>query len=163
MTEFERYVELYSRDLARFCYKLCTDSRDADDLFQDTWARALAKFDNYKPGTDFRSWLFAVCANIFRDSGRKKYNSARLHFRSAAEKEIFFSSIPADEEDIDAYIDLRCAIHSLPKKYRVVIALFYFKDFSQKEISEILGIPVGTVNSRLNSAKKLLKRRLSHE
>ena len=145
MTDFDRYVELYSRDLWRFCLKLCADSRDAEDLYQDTWAKAIEKFKS------------------FRHSGKSKYNSTKLDFRDNDEKERFLLSVPADEQDIDSYIDLRRALLSLPKKYRVVIALFYFKDFSLKEISDILNIPVGTVNSRLSTAKKLLKRRLSHE
>lgn len=163
MTDFDRYVELYSRDLWRFCLKLCADSRDAEDLYQDTWAKAIEKFKRFRQGTDFRKWLFTICVNSFKDSGKSKHNSTKLDFRDNDEKERFLLSVPADEQDIDSYIDLRRALLSLPKKYRVVIALFYFKDFSLKEISDILDIPVGTVNSRLSTAKKLLKRRLSHE
>lgn len=163
MTDFDRYVGLYSRDLWRFCRKLCADSVDAEDLYQDTWAKAIAKYERFKPGTDFRKWLFTICVNTFKDAGKSKYNSSKLDFRSSAERERFLSSIPAGEQDTDALLDLREAICSLPKKYRVVITLFYYREFPIKEIAEILGIPVGTVNSRLSTAKKLLKRRLSHE
>ena len=64
---------------------------------------------------------------------------------------------------VDQYLDLYDALHSLPKKHRLVITLYYFRDFTQKEIAEILAVPEGTVASRLSTAKKLLKRRLSHE
>ena len=163
MTDFERYVGLYSRDLWRFCIKLCGDSHDAEDLYQDTWAKALRSLGGFKEGTDFKSWLFTICVNTFKDAGRSRYNSSKQLFRDEEEKERFLSSIPADGQDIDAYIDLHAAVLALPKKYRVVITLFYFREFSLKEIAGILGVPEGTVSSRLNTARKLLKRRLSHE
>ena len=56
MTDFERYVAEYSRELTRFCIKLCGDVHDAEDLFQDTWARALDKFDQYDQSSSFKSW-----------------------------------------------------------------------------------------------------------
>ena len=79
------------------------------------------------------------------------------------EQEQFLSSIPDTERDLDAYLDLYGALYTLHKKHRTVIILYYFKEFSQKEIAEILDIPEGTVKSRLNTAKKQLKRRLYDE
>lgn len=163
MNEFDQYVELYSADLMRFCYKLCGNQYDAEDLFQDTWTKALRRIDTYDAGRDFRTWLFSVCANTFKDAGRKKYNSMKLHFQNNEAKERFLHSIPTEEKDIDRYMDLYDAIGSLNKKHRIVIALYYFKEFSTKEIAEILSIPEGTVHSRLNTARKNLKRRLSDE
>lgn len=163
MTDFERYVAEYSPDLTRFCMKLCADVHDAEDLFQDTWARAFDKFDRYKPENSFKSWLFTVCVNCFKNSKREKYNSSKAVFSTPEEKERFIRSIPAGEQDIDAYLDLHTAIHTLPKKHRVVLVLHYFREFSQGEIAMMLEIPEGTVKSRLSTAKKLLKRRLSRE
>lgn len=164
MNGFESYVGKYSGDLNRFCYKLCGRRREAEDLFQETWTKALGSFDKYDPDKDFRTWLFAICANAYRDAGRSKYNRTRADFRSEEEKTRFLESIPHDDgTDIDEYLDLHDAISALPKKHRIVITLYYFKEFSIREIAEILSIPEGTVNSRLNTAKKRLKRRLSHE
>lgn len=163
MTDFERYVEAYSRDLTRFCVKLCGNIHDAEDLFQDTWARAFDKFEQYRPEYSFKSWLFAICASIFKNAKRHKYNSTKAVFASEEEKERFIRSIPAREQDVDAYLDLHTAMLSLSKKYRLVLVLYYFREFSQREIAEMLDIPEGTVKSRLNTAKKLLKRRLYDE
>ena len=77
MTDFERYVAEYSRELTRFCIKLCGDVHDAEDLFQDTWARALDKFDQYDQSSSFKSWLFTICANLFRNSKKLKYKSSK--------------------------------------------------------------------------------------
>ena len=163
MTEFERYTAEYSPELTRFCMKLCGNVHDAEDLFQDTWARAFERIDQYDPSLSFKNWLFAICANIFKNSKKLKYNSSKVVFSSQEEKERFISSIPAAEQDIDGYLDLHAAVHALSKKHRVVLVLYYFREFSQSEIASMLEIPEGTVKSRLNTAKKLLKRRLTHE
>lgn len=162
LDDFERYVELYSRDLTRFCYKLCGDPHDAEDLFQDTWVKALEHFEQYDRSRSFKSWLFAICVNTYKNAGRDKYNAARFHFSTEEEKERFLNSIPDAQQDVDALLDLHRAIASLPKKHRVVITLYYFREFSRREIAEILDIPEGTVDSRLNTAKKHLKRRLTY-
>lgn len=163
MTDFEGYVEEYSTELTRFCMKLCGNIHDAEDLFQDTWARAFDKFKQYRPEYSFKSWLFAICANTFKNAKKHQYNSTKAVFASQEEKERFIRSIPAQEQDVDAYIDLHTAMLSLPKKHRLVLVLYYFREFSQREIAEILDIPQGTVKSRLSTAKKLLKRRLYDE
>ena len=163
MTEFERYVEEYSFELTHFCMKLCGNIHDAEDLFQDTWARAFDRFEQYRPEYSFKSWLFAICANIFKNSKKHKYNTTKAVFASEEEKERFIRSIPDKEQDVDAYLDLHSAMLSLPKKHRLVLVLYYFREFSQLEIADMLDIPEGTVKSRLNTAKKLLKRRLYDE
>lgn len=163
MTDFERYVRAYSPELTRFCMKLCGNVHDAEDLFQDTWTRAFDRIEQYHSEYSFKSWLFAICANTFKNAKKHKYNSSKAVFATQEEKENFIRSIPADEQDIDAYLDLHAAILSLPKKHRVVLVLYYFRAFSQSEIAQMLQIPEGTVKSRLNTAKKLLKRRLTHE
>lgn len=163
MTDFEHHVALYSRDLLRFCFKLCGNQHDAEDLFQETWVKALKNYARYQSDKSFKTWLFAICANTFRDTVKEKYRTSKALFQNAEEKERFLHSIPTRNEDIDLYLDLYDALHKLPKKHRLVIGLYYFQEFSHREIAQILSIPEGTVASRLNTAKKLLKRRLSDE
>ena len=163
MTDFDRYVSMYSRDLTRLCLKLCADPHDAEDLFQDTWTRAFDYIDRYSSDHSFKTWLFTICVNIFKNSSKSKYNTTKLNFNDSDEKERFLNSIPDDQPDIDSYLALRTALSALPKKHRAVIILYYYREFSQSEIAEILDIPEGTVKSRLNTAKKLLKRRLEND
>ena len=160
MTDFEAYVARHSRGLSKFCIKLCGSIDDADDLFQDTWTRALEHFDAYDPEKSFQTWLFTICVNLYRNAGKNKYNTTRREFSTTEEKDRFFDTVPAEERDIDEQLDLYRALNSLPKKYRVVLSLFYLRAFTTREIAEILHIPEGTVGSRLHTAKKLLKRRM---
>ena len=160
MTDFDAYVARYSRDLSKFCIKLCGNIDDADDLFQDTWTRALTYFNAYDPEKSFKTWLFTICVNLYRNAGKRKYNTLRKDFSTDKEKERFLNTLPQDEQDIDERLDLYHALNSLPKKYRVILSLYYLCEFTQKEIAQILSIPEGTVSSRLHAAKKLLKRRL---
>lgn len=163
LTDFESYVEQYSRYLSKFCIKLCGNLDDADDLFQDTWTRALQYFDTYQPEMNFKTWLFTICVNIYRNTRQRKSRTARKDFPTAEEKERFFETLEQEDRDIDEHLDLYLALEALPKKYRVVLTLFYLREFSGREIAQILGIPEGTVSSRLHTAKKLLKRRLDDE
>ena len=162
MTDLEEYTALYSDELSRFCYKLCGNLYDAEDLFQDTWTRAMSRIEQYDSSKSFKNWLFAICANIYKNSRRLKYNSARKNFGDSEENERFIRSIPETGRDIDEYLDLQRAISELPKKHKLVITLYYFREFSQKEIAQILDIPEGTVSSRLSTAKNLLRRRLNN-
>ena len=163
MTDFEAYVAQYARDLSKFCIKLCGNIDDADDLFQDTWTRALAHFDAYNPALSFKTWLFTICVNLYRNTGKRKYNTTRREFSSTEEKERFLNTVAAEAEDIDERLDLYRALDTLPKKYRLVLTLYYLRAFTGREIAGMLGIPEGTVSSRLHHAKKLLKRRLQDE
>lgn len=163
MTDFEAYAAQYGRDLSKFCIKLCGNIDDADDLFQDTWTRALQYFDAYDPEKSFKTWLFTICVNLYRTAGRRKNTSVQKTFSSAEEKERFLQTVADEEDDIDERLDLYRALNALPKKYRVVLTLYYWREFSGREIAGMLNIPEGTVSSRLHTAKKLLKRRLTYE
>ena len=77
---------------------------------------------------------------------------------------MFFDSLPdINSEKRFDYVELHCAVAALPNKFKVVLTLYYFKDYSIKEISEILSLAEGTVKSRLRKAKSVLKRRLTDE
>ena len=87
------------------------------------------------------------------------FNRHNMIFNSTEEKDIFLSSIPDQQIKNDNYPELLRIIRELPDKYRIVLTLRYFNDYSEKDAADMLGIPVGTVKSRLNKAKKLIKRR----
>ena len=76
---FEKYIEQYSERLSRLCCNLCRNYADADDLFQDTWFKAMKNFDKYDKTRDFGKWLFAVCVNTYKNTRYKADESVRRH------------------------------------------------------------------------------------
>lgn len=161
---FNEYITKHSLDLTRLCLSLCGNRADADDLFQDTWFKAMKNYSKYNKTLPFDKWLFAICVNTYKNNLKLAFNRRNVSFADDEEKTRFINSIPdISGENSDDYIMLHTAIQRLDKKRRIVLLLFYFKDYSIKEISEILKIPEGTVKSRLYSAKSELKRRMKCE
>lgn len=162
--EFENYIQRYNADLTRLCISLCGNISDAEDLLQDTWLKALRHYNKYDKNKPFDKWLYSICVNTYKNSISSAFVKRQKQFKNDEEKQLFFTSIPeVNDNNIDNYIELHNAISSLSKKNRIVIVLYYFKDFSVKEISQIINIPVGTVKSRLASAREEIKRRLIYE
>ncbi len=162
--EISEYAEKYSMDLTRLCISLCGNNADAEDLFQETWYKAISRFDTYKSGYPFDKWLFAICVNTFKNRVSLFYNKKRVDFSTDEEKQAFFDSIPDKGDDPDdSYYELHRAVARLPKKLRVVLVMYYFRENSVSEVAEILNIPEGTVKSRLHSARQQIKRRLERE
>lgn len=162
--DIAEYYAQYGGDLTRLCVSLCGNNAEAEDLFQETWVRAMKNLDKYDEERPFDKWLFSICVNLFKNRVKLFENSRRHEFGSEEEKQAFFDSIPdKDAGDPERFYELHSAVMRLPKKLRAVIVLYYFRDHSVKETSEILGIPEGTVKSRLNAARQQIKRRLDYE
>lgn len=159
-TLLNRYISVYQEDLTRLCISLCRNIPDAEDLYQDTWLKVMCKYQKYDESKPFDKWLFTICVNTYKDRQKSFWKKKQFHFSSNEDKELFLSSIP-DVPEFDGQSEmydtlLNCLI-KLPLKYNMIISLFYFKDYSEKEVASILNIPIGTVKSRLHKAKKILK------
>ena len=162
--EFEYYINRYNVDLTRLCVSLCGNISDAEDLLQDTWLKVFRHYKKYDKNKPFDKWLFSICVNTYKNSINSAFIKKQKLFKNEEEKRLFFASIPeVNDNTIDDYAELHKAISSLSKKHRIVIVLYYFKDFSVNEISQIVNIPVGTVKSRLAVAREEIKRRLTYE
>lgn len=163
-SRFDDYIQLYNADLTRLCISLCGDKSEAEDLLQDTWLKALKNYKKYDVTKPFDKWLFSICVNTYKNKINSAFFSKRKCFQNEEEERLFFSSIeditPDNRED---YLELHKAIRSLSKKHRTVIVLYYFKDYSIKDISQILNISAGTVKSRLSTARSHIKRRFTNE
>ena len=163
-SSFSFYIDKYSADLTRLCVSLRGNIDDAEDLFQETWLKAFKSFNKYDGERPFDKWLYTICVNSFKNKVSLFYNKKHHHFSSDEEMQQFFESLPdtADEAP-DRYYELHKVVNELPRKQRAVLVLYYFRDHSVREVAEILGIPEGTVKSRLSSARQQIKRRLEHE
>lgn len=158
----DQLIEQHGRRLYGLCRTLCINPSDADDLYQETWLKVYAKYELYNPLSAFEGWLTRICVNTYRDNLRKKSRS--LIFDNFATQEIKDTVMEnvAIEEKVD-FSDIREAVQMLPDKLRMTIILFYFEDLDIKQTAQVLRIPLGTVKSRLNKAKKLLKEMIQDE
>lgn len=161
--DISMYIAQYGKDLSRLCHSLCTCEHDAEDLYQTTWEKVIKgimRYDNKKP---FDKWLWSVCVNAHKDMLKNPFRKKMLAFESSEDLERMLYSIPDAKQNKDDYIALHTAIKKLDPKKRQIIALFYFKDYSTAELAEILGIPEGTVKSRLSSAREQIRKELNYE
>lgn len=157
----DQYIRKYGKRLYGLCMTLCADKHEADDLYQDTWVKVIRSFDSFDSTKDFEPWLTKLCVNTYRDKLRRLSRSPFLNFTSNETKDFLFSTASAPERE--DYSDLYAAIDQLPEKLRLAIILFYFEDMDISKTAQTLGIPPGTVKSRLNKARKLLKEVLTDE
>jgi RNA polymerase sigma factor (sigma-70 family) len=150
MTEAQRLVDLIPR-LRRYARALVGDRATADDLVQDTLERAWAKLHLYRRGTDLRAWLFTVMHNVHVNRVR----ATRL--TDALDDEMPELAQRAPQGDALLVRDLDRAIARLPAEQRAVLLLVTLEEMSYEEVARTLGIPIGTVMSRLSRARDKLR------
>ena len=157
-SELKTLLEEYGSNLSRFCYSLCKNEYDADDLFQETCIKLLNSNFEHRGHKATLSFLYKTCLNAFRNVYRAMRRRGETEISGLARE--YLENIPEKAAENDVYDDLYRAIYLLPYKYRVIITMSYMEEMSEKSIAEILGIPQGTVKSRLHKAKQLLKKEL---
>ena len=161
-TVINQYIRDYGKRLYGLCTFLCANSYEAEDLYQETWLKVVKNIEKFDPSKEFEPWLTTICVNTYRNTLRRILKSPVFNtFTTTEEKEDVINSVPAPE-GCD-YSDLYAAIDKLPEKLRLTVLLFYFRDMDIEKTASVLGIPPGTVKSRLNKTRKLLKEVLTDE
>ena len=150
MNEAQRLVELIPR-LRRYARALVGDRATADDLVQDTLERAWAKLHLYRRGTDLRAWLFTVMHNVHVNRVRASRVTDTL------EDEMPELAQRAPQGDALLVRDLDRGISRLPAEQRAVLLLVTLEEMSYEQVARTLGIPIGTVMSRLSRARDKLR------
>jgi RNA polymerase sigma-70 factor (ECF subfamily) len=143
----DQLAELLPR-LRRFAHGLSRDPADADDLAQASLERALKSKDQWQPGTRLDSWCYRIMRNLWIDTARSR--ARRMVHEAPEEEGLNVGDDPRDA--MDASVDLRrlmAAMGRLPDEQREVVALILIEGFGYREASEMLGLPIGTVSSRL--------------
>ncbi len=159
-------------DLADQVYRvargLVSSKEEAEDLVQDTYARAFRSWRSFTPGTNLRAWLLRILTNLNIDRGRRVQRSPDM--QSLEERDYYLydrleaTSGEKDEERVlerlsqDNIVD---ALAEVPHDFRDVVVLVDIGDFSYADASQILDIPVGTVMSRLHRGRRILKKELA--
>ena len=158
----DRYINQYGKRLYGLCIALCANTAEADDLYQDTWLKVVEHFSKYDPSREFEPWVTRICVNLYKNTLKRLSRSPIWNgFTNEEEKDFIINAIPS--ETPSNYSILHEAISRLPPKYRITIILFYFRDMDIRLTARALHIPEGTVKSRMNKAKKLLKEAIKDE
>ena len=167
---FERDAMQFTGQLYAAALRYTKDPQDAQDLVQDTYARAFVAFHQFEPGTNLKAWLYRILSSTFINTYRKDQRRPQLSDGELEDWQIYeASSHTSDQgrsaEDIalDSIVDadVKEALAAMPEEFRITVYLADVEGFSYKEIAEIIGIPAGTVMSRLHRGRKLLRESLA--
>jgi len=145
-------------DLFRTALRVIGDRSVAEDLVQETFLQAWKSFHRFEMGTNCRAWLFKILLNVVHHHRRRWYNS-----RTTIDTDDLLEDTVPYEAPIPQHLsdeEVLAALEAIPSQYREVILLADVEEFSYKEIATALGIPVGTVMSRLSRGRRLLRKGL---
>jgi len=157
--EFETEAIPYLGDLFRTALRMTGDRGRADDAVQETYLQAWKSFDQFERGTNCRAWLFRILFYTVHHQRRKLF---RFPLASDSE-EMLESALTAPEPVASDLQDeqILSALDSLPADYRSAVVLVDVEEFGYKEAAQILGVPIGTVMSRLSRARQRLRQQLA--
>lgn len=141
-------IERYAARIHAHLCRMTGDRDDADDLLQETWVRVARGARGFDATRRVRPWLYGIASNLATDLHRRRQVRARAGLAEPARPE----ARPLER------IDLRQRLARLPARLREVLLLRYYDDLSEAEMAEALGVPRGTVKSRLHGAIRELKR-----
>jgi RNA polymerase sigma-70 factor (ECF subfamily) len=167
--DFEREALAHMDSVYCFARSLTGQDAAAEDLTQDTYLNALRAWRQYTPGTNCRAWLFTICRNLrakqaVRERREEPAELAELESLASAALYAAMGGGGAERalfDQVDLADAVRRAIAKLPEEYREVVALADVHDQSYETIAHVLGVPVGTVKSRLYRGRRLLQEELS--
>lgn len=155
--EFQDRLNQLSSVLNTFAYNLTKNVEDAKDLFQETAFRALSNRDKFRPGTNFKAWLFTIMKNIFINNYRKKMKSNTIQDSTDNMYYINAGGMVSNQAESNIMMsELQRMIHSLDETLRIPFVMHY-EGHKYQEIADTLDLPLGTVKSRIFFARKELK------
>lgn len=154
----EAYIELiklYGNRLLKTCFLMVRDEKEAEDLVQETFIKVFKYIKNFKGNSSLYTWIYKILQNTIRDSYRNKIITVAYEDYSASEDNMEKMVINSENRE-----RLKEELDKISFIYRQVLVLFYFDDFTIKEISGILDEKEGTVKSKLSRGRKILKESL---
>jgi RNA polymerase sigma-70 factor (ECF subfamily) len=162
---FEAEALPWLDDVYRFALSLTHDPVDADDVVQDTFLRAYKSWHTYVPGSDCRRWLFTICRNVFLRSLERRSPTVDIEGETEAAGSAIVKDASRDTTDellsrVDLGPAIERALARLPEPFQSTLVLVDVEDRPYEAAATILGIPVGTVRSRLFRGRRLMQEML---
>ena len=167
---FERDALQFTNQLYAAALRYTKDPHDAQDLVQDTYAKAFVSFHQFEPGTNLKAWLYRILSTTFINTYRKDQRRPQINDGELEDWQIYDAAShtsdqgrSAEDVALDGIVDLdvRAALEAMPEEFRMAVYLADVEGFSYKEIADIVGVPAGTVMSRLHRGRKLLRTSLA--
>jgi len=158
---FETLLFLYEKRIFNYIHRIVGQKQDAEDLAQETFIKLFRSLNRIDPDKNFRAWLFKIATNCVYDWLRKKRRNKEIlllddpqsSFETINEKDPYLN--------IENCCDLAAAVAKIKPAYQSPVLLYYYQDFSYREIAKILSLPLNTVKIYLYRAKKELRRELT--
>lgn len=167
--ELEKCIDLYGKDIYAFCRQLAYSQQDADELYQDTFLKAMELLEHIETKNNPKSYLLSITVRLWKNRKRKYAWRNRIVGMESLTQEGKAVGIASDwslEEEMlkrEQEREVRKAVGEMDDKYRLPVCLYYMEELSVTEIAKVLKLPQGTVKSRLYQARKILKNQLQKE
>lgn len=166
---FEEEVLALADQVYRVARRFVSTREEAEDLVQDTYARAFRSWRSYTPGTNLRAWLMRILTNLNIDRGRREQRTPDMQPMEEGDYFLYnrLEETNSGEEDEQRIVERLSqdsvvqALSAVPHDFRDVIVLVDIGDFSYQDAAQILDVPIGTVMSRLHRGRRILKSRLA--